>query len=229
MLIIGHRGSAGTNPENTIQGVRAAIKAGADMVHIDVRLTRDNVPVLLHDARLIRTHTQKAGIANLTYAELLARTKQHPVPTLTDILDRFFGKILIVVELKSRGSADEVYAVIEKHYIKKQHDWENILIASTHSSELLRLRKLEPAANLCLMQTNNPFSFVAYQRFVQFTAIGFHRLHLNPLALQIAKRAGLFTFAYTVNRPSAIPLLAEDGIDGVMTNYPAKCIAYLEK
>lgn len=228
MLIIGHRGSAGTAPENTIKGIRAAINAGADIVHLDVRLTKDAVPILLRDAQLARTHAQKTRVANITYADLQTCTKQHPVPMLVDVLDRFFSKVLLVIELKSRGSAEEVVSIMKKRYIKKARDWDNILIASQFAPELFRIRKLAPHANLAFIQTNNPFTFVAYHRFVHFTAIGFHRLHLNPLALQIARRANIFTYAYTVNRPDALPLLEADGIDGVMTNYPEKCLSYLE-
>src|SRR5579859_6338194 len=53
--IIGHRGAAGLAPENTLAAIRAAAAAGARWVELDVQLTRDGVPVLLHDSTLERT------------------------------------------------------------------------------------------------------------------------------------------------------------------------------
>ena len=69
MLIIGHRGAAGLAPENTIDAMAAGIAAGADMLELDVRLTRDGVPVVAHDNRLLRTHHQNESISHLTYTE----------------------------------------------------------------------------------------------------------------------------------------------------------------
>lgn len=222
MLIIGHRGAAGLAPENTIKGIHAAVRAGADIVEFDVRLTRDGEIVLLNDARLLRTHGRKESLAALTYAELSAITKQHPLPTLSEVLDRFYGKVLLNIELKSRGSGEQVIKLLKKRYIKKASDWDNILISSLKPSELLRIRRMAPHANLALVQSQNPFAFIAYHRFIKFTAVGFHRLHLNPLAIETAKRAGLFTYTYTVNRPAAAERLEAQGIDGIVTNYPNK-------
>ena len=93
----------------------------------------------------------------------------------------------------------------------------------------MRVRRLARHANLALLHDQNPFIFIAYHRFIKLTAVGFHRLHLNSFATEIAKRAGLFTYAYTVNRPGAIHHLAVQDIDGIVTNYPDKCVAALEK
>ena len=222
MLIIGHRGAAGLAPENTLESIEAAVQAGSDIVEFDVRLTRDNVLVLMHDSRLLRTHGSKDAVANLTLQSLRERTATQPVPSLKEVLDRFYGKVLLNIELKSRGSGEQVIKLLKKHYVKKAADWDNILISSLKAGELLRIRRLAPHANLAMLHRQNPFLFVAYHRFIKFTAIGFHRLHLNPLAIETAKRAGLFTYTYTVNRPAAAARLEAQGIDGIVTNYPNK-------
>lgn len=88
------------------------------------------------------------------------------------------------------------------------------------ASELIVVRKLAPKANLSLLHDNNPFAYIAYHRSLDFTAVGFHRLHTNRLAHEIAKKAGIFTYTYTVNRPQAALRMADNGYDGIMTNYP---------
>ena len=229
MLIIGHRGAAGLAPENTMESMQAAYEAGADMIEFDVRLTRDNRLVVIHDAKLKRTHGHKDAVARLTYKQLSALTEGKPVPLVADILDEYFGRVLLNIELKSRGSAERLIRLLKKKYITKTSDWDYFIISSFKATELMRVRRLARHANLALLHDQNPFIFIAYHRFIKLTAVGFHRLHLNSFATEIAKRAGLFTYAYTVNRPGAIHHLAAQDIDGIVTNYPDKCVVALEK
>ena len=62
-IVIGHRGAAGLAPENTLDGIEAALAAGADAVEIDVRVTDDGAPILLHDETLDRTTSARGPIA----------------------------------------------------------------------------------------------------------------------------------------------------------------------
>src|ERR1051325_11314997 len=69
-LIIGHRGASAVAPENTMASFREAIAAGADGIEFDVRLTRDGVPVVIHDSTLHRTAGLPQRIADITSSEL---------------------------------------------------------------------------------------------------------------------------------------------------------------
>src|ERR1044072_5920589 len=69
-LIIGHRGASAVAPENTMAAFREAIAVGADGIEFDVRLTRDGVPVVIHDSTLRRTGGLSLRIAELTWAEV---------------------------------------------------------------------------------------------------------------------------------------------------------------
>lgn len=229
MLIIGHRGAAGLAPENTMESLAAAVEAGADMIEIDVRLTKDRRIVVIHDSRLTRTHRHRDAVAGLTFDQLVELTKDCPVPSLDEVLNEHFGNVLINIEVKARGCADVLVELLKSKYIKKSSDWDKVIISSFKGVELMRIRKLAPKANLAMLHNENPFIFVAYHRFVKFTAVGFHRLYLNPLALEIAKRSGLFIYTYTVDRVGALPLLEEQGIEGVVTNFPDKFLAALDK
>jgi len=227
MLIIGHRGAAGLAPENTMKALKAGYEADADMLEVDARLTKDGYIVALHDSRLTRTHHHREAVAGITYDQFQTLTKDSPVPLLQTMLDKYFGRILLNIEVKSRGCGEAVLKLLEARYIKKTSDWDNVIISSFKGTELSQIRRLAPKANLALLHNENPFLFIAYQRKLNLTAVGFHRLYLNPLALEIAKRAGLFVYVYTVDRVGALQLLEEQGIDGIVTNYPDKFIAAL--
>jgi len=143
MLIIGHRGAAGLAPENTIDAMAAGVAAGADMLELDVRLTRDGVPVIAHDNRLLRTHHRNESISHLTYTELQALTSEQPIPLLLAVLDRFFGVVLLNIELKGHGSAEPTYQLLTR-YITSPDDWDNVLYASFGNFGSLRLRPISP-------------------------------------------------------------------------------------
>ena len=219
MLIIGHRGAAGIAPENSFKAFRAGVAAGSDMLEFDVRLTRDKVPVVIHDPSTLRTHKTHHLIANMTADELAASTLSPKIPTLDAVLKEFFGKILLNIELKSRGSASVVISTIERH-VTQEEDWDNVIISSFHVRELLATRKAAARANLALLHMYNPFIFVALQRKLHLTAVGFHRLHLNQFATEIARRTGLFTYVYTVNRIGTALMMEQKGIDGIVTDHP---------
>lgn len=229
MLIIGHRGAAGIAPENTIEAMRAGVESDVDILEFDVRLTRDGIPVVAHDARLLRTHRRLSAVSKLTYEELVEKTKDRPVTKLETILDEFFGIVMLNIELKSRGSGEAVLRLLEKRYVKRVADWDNVFISSFKGMELMKLRRKNKRVQLALLHSENPFIFVAYHRYIKFCAVGFHRLYLNRVALEIAKRAGLFIYVYTVDRAGAVPLLEQQGINGIVTNHPDRMRAAIER
>lgn len=227
MLIIGHRGAKGIARENTFDSFGAAFDSEVDGMEFDVRLTKDNQLIVIHDWHLTRTHSHPVAVSGLTLKELRELSSDQLVPTLEEILDIYFGQILLNIEVKSRGSGEAVVRLLKKKYIKKASDWNNFFISSLRGSELLHIRKLSTKVNLALIHRDNPFMFIAYHRRVKLTAVGFHRLYVNQFALQIAKKLGLFTYVYTVNRTAAIPLLQEQGIDGIITDYPDQFRNYM--
>lgn len=229
MLIIGHRGAGGLAPENTIAAFEAGIEADADMLELDVRLTRDGHPVVIHDAMLLRTHHIRRSVSRMTLQELRDITKDAPVPTLREVLDRYFGRIVLNIELKSRGSGVAVLHLLKNYYIKRTSDWDSILLSSFKARELLELRRLSNRVNLSLLHEQNPFLFVAYARRLRLTGVGFHRLHLHRFALEIAKKSGLFTTVYTVDRPATARILEREGYDAIFTNYPDKMARTLSR
>ncbi len=229
MLIIGHRGGAGLAPENTIEALQAGAHAGADILEFDVRLTSDKVPVVIHDATIARTHKKRVSVGRSSFSELQEKTWQQPIPALSEVLDRFYGKILLNIELKSKGSGKVTAEYIAKHYIKKPSDWDNIIFSSFKGREIAAVRKVSDKANLALLHDQNPFLFIAYERKLHLTAVGFHRLYVNRFALEIAKKLGLFVYVYTVDRPHGALLLQRQGIDGVVTNRPDHILQEIDK
>lgn len=214
MLVIGHRGAKGLAPENTLESLQAGLSAGADMLEFDVRLTSDKQAILCHDARLFGKL-----ISTTTFSDL----RNHGnITTLESVLDEFFGKILLNLEYKPAKDVRVVYELLTKKYIRNDKDWENVIISSFRVKPLYGLRKLSSNVNLALLHSINPFSFVLHDRKLRFVAVGWHRLHMSRLAIEMAKKSNIFSYVYTVNRPEAAKILEERGIDGIVTDFPDK-------
>lgn len=213
MLIIGHRGAAGLAPENTLEALHAGRDAGADILEFDVRLSSDEVPLLSHNATVNGMRIRKSPLAELQEAI--------SITTLTDVLDDFFGKILLNIELKEVQSAAVVYETVAR-YVKKPEDWDNVLFTSFKPQALTLLREQSTAVNLGLLHHIDPFAFTRWHKNLNLAAVGFHRINVNNLALAVAKELGIFTYVYTVDRPDTALRLARRGIDGVVTDYPDK-------
>lgn len=130
-MVAGHRGDSANVPENTMTAFRAAIAAGADMIETDVRLTKDGVPVLIHDRTADRTTDGKGYVKDMTFAELRtlnAGTKDVPqqIPTLEELLELLAATdVTLNLEVKeyheegnearSRECVDKCVALIERY------------------------------------------------------------------------------------------------------------------
>lgn len=222
MLIIGHRGSQGTAHENTVASLRDAMAADADMIEFDIRLTRDRIPVLAHNLHLYGTLKRELVLLRrYSLAELQRRTagSEHPITTLDVALKECLGNIYLNIEIKEVSAVSPTLEVIARHMTQKS-DWDNILFSSFKPLALRAIRKQVPHASIGMLHHRNPLAFIGWHRILNLSAVGFHRLYINTIAIEVAKRLGIFTYAYTVNRKTAALKLADQGVDGIVTDYP---------
>lgn len=229
MLVFGHRGVKKTSPENTIAAIEDAISQGADGVEFDIQLTKDEVPVLLHDQTLLRTHGLKVNISNITYHELKQLTADQPVPSLREVLDLFWKKTYLNIEVKSKNTGRAVVSLLATDYIKSEDDWRYCFISSFKIRELRQARQLNENVQLALIHQRVPFNYFWYHRKIKFAAVGFHKQWTHPIANIVARRIGVHTYVYTINRTNAIKIAARDGFDGIITDFPGKTVKVLRE
>lgn len=227
MLIIGHHGTAGHTQGNTFASLKTSVEAGVDILKVDIYMSRDGEAILITDDALEQTHKHQAPVRAFSRAQLEEFSDGKQPIALDAILDKYFGKVLIDIELKSRGGGKTVVELLRKRIGSKRSLWDNVIVSSFKPSELIAARKTSKQVNLALLHELNSFAYIRYHRSLNLTAVGFHRLHINKLALEIAKRAGIFTYAYTVNRPDTAKRLEKLGIDGIVTDRPDILIAKL--
>lgn len=228
-LRIGHRGAAGTHPENTLISFRRAVELCAVGAEFDVHRTRDGHLVVIHDEFLDRTTTGTGLIRDLTLAEIKqadAGVKKGPqfagerVPTLHEVIAAVPADFLFFLELKA-GSIH--YPGIEEDLLRALEQ-EGVLgrvqVSSFDHHALCRLHELKPDLPLGMLYSENLLDPVGMAR-----AIGAEALHpawawVTPELVATAHAAGLKVNTWTANLPEVIAMLKRYGVDGIMSDFP---------
>jgi len=235
-LITSHAACKGHAPENTIEGVRAALRHKADAIEIDLHCTRDGVPVLIHDATLERTTDGEGEIADMTLRQ--ARTlnaaasikgaKPHQIPTLREVLKAVNGRALLVLEIKGARIEEEVLRVVRR---EKALDW-----CSVHSfgpGVVERVRKLEPKMPAMLLTpgTNvkdwSQLLEFALSLNAQGVAVN-HEAVTPKLVRQVHLREMRFS-TWTTDKRDDVRRVTAAGVDAITTNYPDRARKWLPK
>lgn len=230
IALFAHRGNSSEAPENTSAAFRLALDAGADGVEFDVQLSRDRVPVVIHDETLERTTDGTGLVTERSLAELKALDagawKGHAfagerIPTLEETLVLFRDSdILVNIELKTSEILYEGLAKASARLVKAMGMARRVVISSfNHHSLLESAREAPEIARAPLLYAH----LVEPWRYVR--ANGFQALHVERHACTEAlvrgcRAAGIPLRAYTVNAEEAFRHLAALGVDGVFTDRP---------
>lgn len=230
-LIIGHRGASAVAPENTMAAFREAIAAESDGIEFDVRLTRDRVPVIIHDSTLRRTAGLSHRIGGLSLSEL--ESLHVGVPSLEQLFTLFEANdLLLFLEMKCDSAAEHVplakacCKLVDDYSFKKR-----VMI------ECFDLRALEVVKNIdCEIETAALFQPTLTQpsdqevvdrtKAIGASAVALHyRLAREPLVRK-AIDAGLRIAVWTVDDPTWIARANAIGIEALITNNPAAMLAH---
>lgn len=114
MLIFAHRGASGTEPENTLRAIKAALDMNVDGIEIDIH-EADNEIFVIHDSWLHRTTTGKGKIFqhNTEYLQRLDAGLGERIPTLDEVLSLVSDKCIINIELKGINNINLLFSYID--------------------------------------------------------------------------------------------------------------------
>ncbi len=238
-LNIGHRGAAGDAPENTLAAFELAARQGADGIELDVHLSADGMPVVIHDSRLDRTTSGTGRVGDETLASLRrldagswfnrqfpsqarARYAGLKIPLLGEVLAwARQRKCLVFIEIKQgrriyAGIEEKVLAEIDRAGVSQF-----ATVISFHLPTLRRLRQMDPRIPLGIDFTR-PILAVRRARSVKATCVLPHWAFAAPRFLRRAHSAGLRVLVWDLDQPQWMRRKLLDGVDGIITRYPAK-------
>lgn len=216
MKIIGHRGAAALAPENTLAAIQKSIDHKVDEVEFDVRITRNGIPVLHHDAA-IHYNTERQTIAKHTLVEL--RKYKADLATLEEALLLIGKKTRAQIEIKPDESVLPVVSVIKKLITSGKQSAKNILVASKSQTVLVEFHKLMPEIELVVVE---PWSGVRAR--LRADQVETKRISMNQMWLWLGfikaiHRGGYKLSAYTVNNPQRAAKWAPY-LYGIITDNP---------
>ena len=216
-LIIGHRGASAVEPENTMAAFAAAIAAGADGIEFDVHLSRDGVPVIIHDETLQRTHGLRQSVADLTAEEL----REVRVPSLHELFELMVqNDMLLCLELKGSSAklAEECCRVVNEFSL---HD--RVIVECFDLRVLQEVKGLRTAA-LFGRGILTDQAIVDRALAVRASVLAPHHSLVRRSLIEKAKLAGLTVVVWTVDSPAWVAQARSMGIEALITNDPATMI-----
>lgn len=215
-LIIGHRGASAVALENTIAAFAAAIAAGADGIEFDVRLSRDGVPVIIHDDTLSRTHGVRRRVVDLTAEEL----RSVGVPSLRELFELMTGNsLLLCLEIKSREpELPELCCRMVREF-----GFEERVIVECFDLDVLRPIQLRTAA-LFEPRIYAERNLIERALAVGATVLALHHRLAKAMLVEKAKAASLTVVVWTVDDPAWVARARLMGIDALITNDPARML-----
>jgi glycerophosphoryl diester phosphodiesterase len=212
----------------------ASIHAGAQMIELDVTLSRDGEVVVIHDSTVDRTSNGSGQVVRFTLKELKAldagswyhaNFAGERIPTLEEVLDAFGRKVLINIEVKageadSESSLEWIGRKIVK-MIRKRHLNDSVLISSFDFivlEHLLRVKESSAKALLCDDIPDNAW----LERCKELQAFSFHPRFelLSEEAVEQWHSAGIFVFPWNVRSDADIDACYKLGVDGLFVDDP---------
>lgn len=249
VLVIAHRGASGYAPENTLASFAKGVEMGADIVELDVHLTKDDSVVVMHDYNVKRTTNGKDDIENMTFAELRQldagswfspEYKNEKVPTLNEVLRLVNGRAKVLIELKwpakglYKNLVEKVAAVIQDC---NAQSW--VVLQSFETDYLKDISRLEPKLKQEQLVFGKsgllPIYFDRTIRFGGFTpqkdalSVNIFYMYVTPSFLEKMHNAGKTVYAFTPSKESDMQKLIHMRIDGIITNYPDRARQILGK
>ncbi len=233
VCITAHRGASGDAPENTKASIAQAIGQGADYAEIDVRLTADGVPVLLHDAALFRTTGVLNDVDKVTYEEVstydagIRYSREfagEKVPCLREVLEEFGGDIGFNIELKTKKDKDLACSVVR---LIEEYGLEDSCFVTAMSYEQLEwVKELNPG-----VKTGYILS-VVYGDVSECEAADFFSVRANYVTEELIEQShaeGKEVHAWTVNREKELQRMKAVGVDNIITDKPAYAREIVQK
>lgn len=210
-LALAHRGDWSEVPENTVAAFRAAARAGADMIELDVRRTADGGVAVVHDPRLDRVWGSPLAVASASLVEVQAlRSGGHRIPTLGEVLDAV--DLPLMVDYTRADVVEPALASIEA-----AGALDRVLFSGGNVEGHRRIRALAPGASIALTWTRRELPLALLDELGAEYFNPPWEVVDEPL-VEAAHDAGYKVSTWTVDDPAEMRRVLDCGADAIVTN-----------
>jgi glycerophosphoryl diester phosphodiesterase len=213
-LKVGHRGARAYEIENTLESFQRAIELGVNAIELDVRKSKDEKLVIIHDDNLKKVFGKDIPVNQATLKELKQFT-DNKIPTIDEALQFIDKKVdKILVELKGSGYEKKVLDVIKKEKLK-----DRVVIISFHEQAILNVRKLdnEIETGLIYSKYKNPVD-AASKLNAQYLVPLYRFTHTRDV--EKAHKNNLKVIVWTINTKQEVKDYIVKGVDGIASDKP---------
>ncbi len=228
-LVVAHRGDRAHAPENTLESFRQAESLGADALELDVRMSRDGVAMVIHDATVDRTTDGAGRVTGYTRVELQGLNAaarfggpKARIPLLEEVLDAH-REIPIVIEVKEVAAVDATWALVRRFAAT-----DRIVIGSAVEGVMQRFYRTDLPCCAAASDARRLILLALLGRTPR--APKYQVLSITPryrgLPIPVgamaasAHRAGIPTHVWTINRPEVATRLWRAGVSAIVTDDP---------
>lgn len=196
-----HRGYPLKFPENTMSSYKAAYDLGFTHLELDVHLSKDGVPVLMHDATIDRMTDGRGWIKDYTLEELrrFRVGRNETIPTLEEALLFAKDKMTVNVELKQQGN---LYPGLEEavlEILKKTDTMDRVYITSFDHYAVKKMRRLSDEVELGLIQWGSTPAVFSFMEEIRARYLSLRTEYLTDEYAKLCERAGIQLAVWPVN------------------------------
>lgn len=219
-FVVAHRGASGYEPENTLRAVHRALEMGVDAVEVDVRLSKEGVPVVIHDETVERTTSGRGRVRDMTVEELrtLDAGRGERIPLLEEVLDEVKGKAVLFLELKEREASEPSLELVEERGMVGE-----VLFISFNEQALSAVKARQPRSHTGLIYAR-PIDVISRAKKLGCEFVLPHYRLATEKAVAFAHRLKLLVVAWTVDDYQLAAELKHRGVDGIASNYPDRML-----
>ena len=221
-LKIAHRGVHKNSPENSISSFEDALKIGADVIELDVRLCASGEVVVFHDPWFKRMLGVSGSIKKTVFSDISKLRyidSDESIPLLDDVLDQFADRISINIEIKDINISNHDVAKKVISLLKKINFPESIWVSSFNPLVLDFIKTVEPRVKTGFLFNKTKYIPLLLSQFLHFDAWHPNYELIDEEFVKVARRKNKKIYAWTVNNSEEIGRLKNLGIDGIITDY----------
>ncbi|MFT6748982.1 MAG: glycerophosphoryl diester phosphodiesterase [Flavobacterium sp.] len=216
MLKIGHRGAKGYVAENTLASFDYAIKLDCDAIELDIQLSKDAIPVVIHDDTTDRTTSVKGKVFDFTFNAL----SKLGISSLEEILTFVDKKCVVNIEIKNTKATNAVVRIVSD--FMKNKNWNNNLfqISSFDFDVLRKVKSLNSEILIGVLTEDSIADALQFAIEIKAYSINPYFKLLNSDVVNSIKKNEFKIFPFTVNLPEDITFVKNLLVDGIISDFP---------
>ncbi|MBD8070387.1 glycerophosphodiester phosphodiesterase [Bacillus sp. PS06] len=236
--IIGHRGAAGTHPENTMISFKEAERVGAHGIELDVHLSKDHQLVVIHDDKVDRTTDGKGWVKDLKVNELKKLDASYkfkgkygicPIPTLEEVFS-WARKTNLVINVEFKNSLID-YPDMEKKTIDLIYQYKmnkRVFLSSFNHESMVKANAIDPSIEAAILYMEKMYEPWEYVKQLGLRAVHPYHRTVRDDIVKACHEHGVSIRPFTINDKAIMKKMISYSCDAIITDFPDRALKLIK-